>query len=117
MKNCPNCGAPIEPYKCKCDYCGTWYFDFTSFFEDGKPCYIKYKTDLGVLTALVQPQLRTIDITEEIFNIIGRESVHIMDIPKYRSCDLEVTFHTLVDHENNTLFTLEAEDADNLHMP
>ena len=114
MTNCPNCGAPRE--NLKCDYCGTWYFDFTSFFEDGKPCYIKYKTDLGVLTALVQPQLRTIDITEEILNIIGRESVHIMDIPKYRSCDLEVTFHAIAD-QNNTLFNLEVEDADNLHMP
>lgn len=23
MNNCPNCGAPINPYKCQCEYCGT----------------------------------------------------------------------------------------------
>ena len=23
MANCPNCGAPLEPYKNRCEYCGT----------------------------------------------------------------------------------------------
>lgn len=28
--NCPNCGAPIDATKCKCDYCGTTYADLTT---------------------------------------------------------------------------------------
>lgn len=24
MRNCPNCGAPINPYKEKCEYCDTY---------------------------------------------------------------------------------------------
>ena len=24
-KNCPNCGAPVELFKLKCEYCGTPY--------------------------------------------------------------------------------------------
>ena len=25
--NCPNCGAPINPHKEKCEYCDTYYFN------------------------------------------------------------------------------------------
>lgn len=30
MKNCPNCGAVIDPYRVKCEYCGTMYFDWAN---------------------------------------------------------------------------------------
>lgn len=32
--NCPNCGAPIDYAKEKCEYCGTWY-DFSPYSYDG----------------------------------------------------------------------------------
>ena len=28
-RNCPNCGAPIDLEKNKCEYCGTSYFDLS----------------------------------------------------------------------------------------
>ena len=28
-RNCPNCGAAINPEKNKCEYCGTSYFDLS----------------------------------------------------------------------------------------
>ena len=40
--NCPNCGAPISG--CKCDYCGTMFYDFTELPVDGKtPTFIRMK--------------------------------------------------------------------------
>ena len=81
MKNCPNCGSPIEPYKCKCDYCGTWYFDMSAIdLTDGKPCFVKFKVPNFerdyILTALAIPKIETItgytesvDITDYAGNI------------------------------------------------
>ena len=27
LTNCKNCGAPLKRYPCKCEYCGTNYYD------------------------------------------------------------------------------------------
>ena len=53
MTNCPNCGAPIDPFHTKCEYCGTYYFDMT-VFDINKPVYIKIDTGNEILTALVK---------------------------------------------------------------
>ena len=42
IKNCPNCGAPVVSNKC--DYCGTYIFDFSQI-SMGEPCWIS--VDLG----------------------------------------------------------------------
>lgn len=42
ITNCPNCGAPVVSNKC--DYCGTYIFDFSQI-KMGEPCWIS--VDLG----------------------------------------------------------------------
>lgn len=42
ITNCPNCGAPVVSNKC--DYCGTYIFDFSQI-SMGEPCWIS--VDLG----------------------------------------------------------------------
>ena len=42
--NCPNCGAPIDYSKEKCEYCGTYY--------------VRYDTEYDVLYADEKPVLR-----------------------------------------------------------
>lgn len=42
ITNCPNCGAPVVSNKC--DYCGTYIFDFSQI-SIGEPCWIS--VDLG----------------------------------------------------------------------
>ena len=60
LTNCKNCGAPLKRYPCKCEYCGTNYYDGirdigkideldgACLFADGE--VIAIATSAGVLT-------------------------------------------------------------------
>lgn len=106
MKSCPNCGAPIEPYKCKCEYCGTWYFDFTSFdMVEDVPYYVKFKTPYGIITTLARPELQTIDVYQDSSYAIDRCGNALCNFITNTSCDLSVTFHSMPG-ENGELFKI-----------
>ena len=108
MKNCPNCGSPLDPYKCKCDYCGTWYFDLTAFdVEDGKPCYIKFKTSYGTITALAVPEIQTIESYTDTVNAYSN-GVVVQKFNVAQHCDINVAFHMVA--SGNRLFTLEVSN-------
>lgn len=52
MTNCPNCGAPIEKYKC--DYCGTYFIDVADIKERG----VSYlRMQFGDETRLIKARL------------------------------------------------------------
>ena len=84
MTNCPNCNAPIEPYQCKCGYCGTYYFDFSGAdLTSGKPCYVKIQDQIF----LAQPYVETItshpefdtycDVMGQMHNVLVRQDIKI----------------------------------------
>ena len=53
-KNCPNCGAPLEPGKSKCAYCNISYFDLCSVnIDEMEPFYLKFKMRGKIYIALV----------------------------------------------------------------
>ena len=106
MKNCPNCGSPIEPYKCECEYCGTWYFDFTSFdVTENVPYYVKFKTPMGEITTLARPELNMIEVNHDYYDVYNDPSTRVYT---NRNCDFQVTFHAQIDKETNSLFVLKA---------
>ena len=105
-RNCPNCGAPLDNNYCKCPYCGTLYYDLT-MFEDGVPCYVKFRTPMGVLTSLAIPNISEINVySDQVYytNILG--DVFDSKVTS-KSCDINVTFHAIEDPENKSLFKLE----------
>ena len=59
--NCPNCGAPIDPNKAKCDYCGTSYLD-TTVLEIGSDNYVRLRFGSEVLDMRCYISSATMDI-------------------------------------------------------
>lgn len=114
MKNCPNCGAVIDPYRVKCEYCGTMYFDLATWLQDGKPCFINYGFDSGygkgTITAQAIPHLETIEINDEPTYITDPRGNAIHCLRNNRYCDLHVVFTCIRDLSNKNFFTVTMEE-------
>ena len=103
ITNCPNCGAPVVSNKC--DYCGTYIFDFSQI-SMGEPCWISvdlgdgskrllhvilnnasvdancneisYYADSKVVRTLIKPDI-TLDMS---FDVIAEDKAEILSVLK-----------------------------------
>lgn len=113
MKNCCNCGAPIDPYRVKCDYCGTMYFDWATWMQEGKTCYINYTIDGAdkkmTVTSQAVPHLETLEVKRETKSLMSGDEYILKHIDCGCDAHLVVDFTCLVNPENRTLFTVREE--------
>lgn len=108
MKSCPNCGAPWNPYSYRCEYCGTYAFDTTAWdIEEDKPCYIKFKTSRGVITALARPIVETIETNYETNDVSDGYGNKLCSFVSSRNCDINVRFRCQEDIGSKSLIRME----------
>lgn len=113
---CPRCGAPYDPYKSKCPYCLTSYFDMSSIdISDSKPFYLKLKSGGRVFTALVKTSDAQLDFTEETIACCGRRNdakILQTSFVLSKQVDISIKFNAVVDRSDNaeTLFKVSMED-------
>lgn len=114
MKNCPNCGAPLDPYAVHCAYCGTYYFDLTAF-DCSRKCFVKFKTYLNghecYVTALARPSLEEAEVSCGTTDCIDPFGNTLIRYTSSRTCTLKANFDCQMNPENKSLFTIEVEDA------
>lgn len=109
MKNCPNCGAPLDENYFKCPYCGTLYYDLTAL-DDSVPCFIKFNTMYGELTMFAKPELKDIEVTEDSIDCY-MGNTEMCKFIRSTSCDIGIVFHTMIMSKNgNELFKIKIGD-------
>lgn len=111
MRNCPNCGAPLDNNYCKCPYCGTLYYDLT-VLDDDVPCYIKFRTAMGTITTYARPESKKINIWNDTIGITDVTGNIVNTYCKSTNCDIDVTFHSLIDRskKEKTLYIIDTRD-------
>lgn len=106
MRNCPNCGAPLDENLFKCPYCGTLYYDLT-VLDDQTPCYVKFRTYMGTVTALVKPELKSIETQYDAVDGVDSIGRTLTMFNTNTSVNIGVEFHTLVRPNDATLWRIE----------
>ncbi|SFU57380.1 zinc ribbon domain-containing protein [Butyrivibrio sp. INlla21] len=113
MRNCPNCGAPIDPYMVHCPYCNTYYFDLTAF-DCSKKCFVKFKTSINgqecYVTALAKPTLEDATIESNTMDCVDPFGNKLVSYATGRTCNLHANFCCQVNPEDKTLFVIEVEE-------
>lgn len=110
-RNCPNCGAPIDPYMVHCKYCDTYYFDLSAF-DCSKTCFVKFKQGNNVITALAQPRLQSVNLESEYTSIMDSNSIACKTILAHKICTISVDFECCANPENGSMFTVVNEKSD-----
>ena len=100
--NCPNCGAPIDPDRTRCAYCGTVYLDLIPLQLHG-PSWLRINTGTRGAPRVVTIKCCVREVTEycpppELISLDMCESPVRMFIPGLQDADpgvITITFEVL----------------------
>lgn len=113
MTNCPNCSGLLKPDSCKCEFCGSYFFDFCGInFEEHKPFFMHIKTQQGVATMKVLPGISTFEETSEPTYITDTRHNTIVAMYYKCSASLHVDFDCVPMDNNGTLVKFDTGAAD-----
>lgn len=111
MINCPNCGAPWNPYSYRCEYCGTYAFDTTAWdLDENTPCYVTFKTRHGVITALARPMVAEVEVSSDTVDAVDPSGYKIRSFVRSKQANINVSFQCLQNTQDRTLFVMRCED-------
>lgn len=105
MKKCPHCGASINPFMVKCEYCRSLVFDWDTWLKDGEPCYINYNfnNDEGTnftLIAKAIPRFESIEINSDSMDVIDKRGNIYRKIMTNKTCEIHAIFKCVRDDDN-----------------
>lgn len=113
MTNCPNCSGLLKPDSCRCEFCGTYFFDFCGIdFEEYKPFYMHIKTQHGIATMKVLPGISTFEETSEPTYITDTKHNTIVAMYSKRSASLHIDFNCLPMDAEGTLVKIDKVTKD-----
>ena len=113
MKNCPNCGAPLDPYAVHCAYCNTYYFDLSAF-DCSKKCFVKFKTYINgqecYVTALARPSLEEAEVKYDTTDCCDYHGNTLQRFVTSKTCNLKANFACEMNPEDKSLFRVEVKE-------
>lgn len=105
IKNCPNFGAPVVSNKC--DYCGTYIFDFSQI-KMGEPCWIS--VDLGDgHKRLLHVILNNASVDANYNEISSYADNRIVDTLRVPDITLDMSFDVIAEDKTGLLSVTKGE--------
>lgn len=105
IRNCPNCGAPVVSNKC--DYCGTYIFDFSQI-KMGEPCWVS--VDLGDgHKRLLHVILNNASVDVDCNEISSYADNRIVDVIRVPDITLDMSFYVIAEDKTGLLSVTKGE--------
>ena len=110
-RNCPNCGAPLDAEKNKCEYCGTSYFDLSCLQIGDKPFYLKIKDPARGIIFTQKCYLKNVNVSIESHDTYVDSPLGCKAFAVCTSRDLTTNLSLEAITENDKLMTVIKEDT------
>lgn len=111
MKNCINCGAPMDLKDNHCSYCGTPYYDLCCLeLDELQPIAFRVTKDNATYAFLARPTTFNLNHqTDFTYACGGPHNTKLCSVPIGITANLDVGFNIIPD-EKDHLFTIQIKE-------
>jgi hypothetical protein len=89
------------------------YFDWNTWLQEGRSCFINYEFDYGDKKASIMaqaiPHLEVVEVNDDP-NYIMTKNGQAVRVSTNRYCDLHVVFTCVADQKDKSLFKMMVEE-------